>query len=404
MQASGLVIDQDWLKDPHAVAVTDALGRQGGIARYVGGCVRDAVLDRPVRDVDIATDQPPDRVIALLESAGLKAIPTGIDHGTVTAVSGRRPFEITTLRVDVETHGRHATVAFTDNWLEDAERRDFTFNALFCDPDGTVYDPVGGLEDLSAGRVRFIGDAAARIEEDALRILRFFRFHAWFGRGDLDQEGLAACIALKDRLDVLSVERLRAEICRLLESSSPAETALAMLEAGILAHILPEALGQTRLERLIPLEDRYDRGEPLRRLAAMTDLSKETLSAIGERWRFSNKDKERLSAMAGAGPDPDLADLGLHVSLYREGLETFTDKLLLAWAEDGQDCADLLARARAWTIPKFPLMGRDALSHGMEAGEAVGSLLAALEDEWIAEDFGPDREDLLRRLEGRIAL
>lgn len=402
MQASGLVIEQAWLRDPRAVAVIDALRREGGIARYVGGCVRDAILEHPVRDIDIASDQPPEQVVALLESAGLKAVPTGVDHGTVTAVSDHKPFEITTLRVDVETHGRHATVAFTDDWREDAARRDFTLNALYCDPDGTVYDPVGGLDDLKAGRIRFIGDAAARIEEDALRILRFFRFHAWFGNGELDAEGLKACIRLKDRLDVLSVERLRAETCRLLECADPSETVQAMLNAGILAHILPEALGRDRLGRLVPLEREHDGVVALRRLAAMTDLSRAALDTVGDRWRFSNRDKKRLSAMAD-DVGVELSDPDLHAALYRDGLEAVCDRILLSWAGDGQDRSELLARAGAWKIPEFPLLGRDAVACGMKPGEAVGAVLKALEDDWIAADFMADRAALLLQLDARVA-
>lgn len=402
MQASGLIIDQDWLRDPRGVAVIDALGRYGGTARYVGGCVRDAILDRPVRDIDIATDLPPNKVVILLESAGLKAVPTGIEHGTVTAVSDSKPFEITTLRVDVETHGRHATVAFTDDWYEDAARRDFTLNALFCDADGTVYDPVDGLDDLKAGRVRFIGDPAARIDEDALRILRFFRFHAWFGRGALDVHGLEACIALKNRLDALSVERLRAEICRLLESVAPSQTIGDMLEAGILAHIFPEAIALERLQQLVPLEGEHDEAVALRRLAALTDLSVSSLNAVGSRWRFSNRDKERLSAMAGEIA-PELSEHDLHIALYQDGLEAVTDRILLTWAGDAQDRSELLARARAWKIPEFPLQGRDALARGMAPGDAVGTVLKALKEDWIAGDFKANRASLIQQLEARIA-
>ena len=401
MQASGMVIDQEWLFDPRGVAVINAISRDGGRARYVGGCVRDAVLENPVRDIDIATDQPPEKIVALLESADLKAVPTGIVHGTVTAISDGKPFEITTLRVDVETHGRHATVAFTDNWYEDAARRDFTLNALFCDPDGTVYDPVSGLDDLKAGRVRFIGDAALRIEEDALRILRFFRFHAWFGRGSLDADGLGACIALKERLDGLSVERLRAEICRLLEATDSAETVGHMLDAGILANILPEAQSQQRLRRLILLESSYDDVISLRRLAALTDLSKSQLDAVGSRWRFSNRDKERLSAMAGDVLS-SLSERDLHIALYREGLEAVADRILLAWAGDNQDRAELLTGARRWEIPNFPLQGRDVLAHGRKPGDEVGALLKTLKEDWIANDFKADRSSLDQQLKDRI--
>ncbi len=405
MRPSRLVIDQDWLRDERAVAVIGALNADGGLARYVGGCVRDAVLGRPVRDLDIATDRTPEKVISLLEAAGLKAIPTGIDHGTITAVAGGKPFEITTLRVDVETFGRRAKVLFTDNWKEDARRRDFTLNALFCDPDGTVYDPVGGLKDLKAGRVRFIGDARARIKEDALRILRFFRFHAWFGKGEMDAGSLQACGEARKQLSNLSVERIRSEFLRLLEAPDPMATLHVMVEAHILRLILHEAVSLVRLDALVSLERVLKIPDPLRRLASLTSLSGDRLTALGRRWRFSNADQARLTAMAGTPGSlpPGMSDAQLRESVYRGGAEPFRDRALLAWAGDGQDRARLIASAEGWTVPVFPIKGRDAVARGVAEGEAVGELLSAVEAWWVERDFAPGEAELLEQLDRLIA-
>ncbi|MEE8534186.1 MAG: CCA tRNA nucleotidyltransferase, partial [Alphaproteobacteria bacterium] len=231
------------MKAPATRAVVDALTADSAEVRFVGGCVRDAVAGRKVTDVDIATPDPPETVTRLLEAAGIRVVPTGIAHGTVTAVIRHRHFEITTLRRDVETYGRRAKVAFTDDWTADAARRDFTINALFCDPDGTLYDPFGGIDDLDAGRVRFVGDAVKRIKEDVLRLLRFFRFYAHYGRPPPDAEALAACRAMARALPGLSGERVSAELLRLLAAPDPAAVLALMIEAEVLAFVLPEVAG-----------------------------------------------------------------------------------------------------------------------------------------------------------------
>jgi poly(A) polymerase len=397
MDATGTVIDQPWLTADGAADVMRALTAAGGIARFVGGCVRDALLARPVRDLDIAVDRPPEEVIRLLQAAGLKAVPTGIEHGTVTAVAGGRPFEVTTLRLDVETDGRRAVVAFTDSWLEDARRRDFTFNALYCDPDGTVYDPTGGIEDLHAGRVRFIGDPHRRIEEDALRILRFFRFHAWYGHGPLDAAGLAACTERGAALDLLSVERVRAEMLRLLEAPAPGAALRTMQAAGILARVLPEATDLAALDRLAEL----GATDPLLRLAALTPRRPEMLAALGARWKLSGREQKRLRCMAAgeASPPADLGDADARAQLYWLGSERFRDLALLEWAHDGRDRRALVALADAWTPPAFPLKGADLLRRGVPAGERMGALLRALERQWVEEGFEPSRAELLARVE-----
>ena len=241
MERAASIDLKNWIARPQTQTVMDALERGGKSARFVGGCVRDALLGLNVKDVDIATPETPERVIELIEEADLRAIPTGIDHGTVTAICDGIPFEITTLRRDIETYGRRARVSFTEDWAEDAARRDLTLNALYCDRLGKVYDPIGGLEDLKAGRIRFVGDARARIEEDILRLLRFFRFFAFYGSAPADVEALNACRDMAPQLNQLSVERVWKELSRLLLAPDPTQAFSLMSSYGILAHILPEA-------------------------------------------------------------------------------------------------------------------------------------------------------------------
>jgi poly(A) polymerase len=399
MRKTGTVITQPWLTEGGATELMRALTAQGGTARFVGGCVRDALAGRTVRDVDVATDQRPETVIDLLKAAGLKAVPTGIDHGTVTAIVRGRPFEVTTLRVDVETDGRRAVVAFTDDWAEDARRRDFTFNALYCDPDGAVYDPVDGLGDLWAGHVRFIGDPYTRIEEDALRILRFFRFHAWYGRDGMNAAGLRACADRAADLDRLSVERVRAEMLRLLEAPAPVPTLAVMADAGVLARVLPEASSghQSHLALLADIHP----GDPLLRLASLTSRRADVLVALADRWKLSGRDKARLRSMAAgeASVPPDLSDAEARAQIYWLGAERFRDLALLDWAADGADRRGLVSFAEEWTVPSFPIKGADLLGRGIPAGEQVGTLLRALERQWVEEGFEPSRAELLARLD-----
>ncbi|MEE2979967.1 MAG: CCA tRNA nucleotidyltransferase, partial [Pseudomonadota bacterium] len=269
MESAGRIDPPPWMTAPETRSVLDALGAEGAVVRLVGGAVRDAVIGRPHggTDIDIATPDTPETVIRLLEAAGLRAVPTGLKHGTVTAVAGRQPFEITTLRRDLETDGRHATVAFTDDWAADAARRDFTMNALYCDPGGTLYDPVGGIADIKAGRVRFIGDGRTRIDEDALRILRFFRFHAHYGATTADGDALDACRAKAAAVAALSGERIGPEMLKLLAAANPIEALTLMIESGVMAHLLPGVGDAGPLSALCQAEA----GEPdaLRRLALL---------------------------------------------------------------------------------------------------------------------------------------
>ncbi|MCH7958052.1 MAG: CCA tRNA nucleotidyltransferase, partial [Proteobacteria bacterium] len=321
-EPTGKVAPQPWITAPETVAVVEALAAEGAEVRFVGGCVRDAVLQRPVEDIDIATPEPPERVIALLGKAGIKAIPTGIEHGTVTAVIGEARFEITTLRVDVETDGRRAKVAFTDDWTADAARRDFTINTLSCTLAGDIYDPMGGLDDLGRRRVRFVGNAEKRIEEDVLRLLRFFRMYAVYGRPPPDIEALAACRALAPRLPGLSGERVRDEVFRILMAPDAADTVVLMRGEGVLEQILPEAGDVGRLRLLSWLETSAIKvatvaPDRLRRLAALLDVDAAGAGSVAARLRLSNPQTERLVKVAPPPHDvtPDVDERFLRRAL-----------------------------------------------------------------------------------------
>ncbi len=402
---------------PETQAVLAALSADGAEPRFVGGCVRDAVAGRPVKDVDLATPDPPERVTALLERAGIKAVPTGLEHGTVTAVSGGRPFEVTTLRVDVETYGRRARVAYTDDWQADAARRDLTINALSCAPDGTLYDPFGGLGDLRDGRVRFIGDPRQRIREDYLRLLRFFRFHAHYGKGGPDPEGLAAATELAAEATDLSGERVRDELLKLLAADDPLPVLELMHAHGVLRSFLPETAGMAALAGLLTVEPDDDAPDSLRRLAAVLEPDLNAAEAVAKRLRLSRAERERLGQLLSSGGPPDAAvrvgmpETRLRVALYRLGAEAARDGLLLDWARRPEDARsklreDLqsgLAVMAAWRPMRFPLQGRDAVALGIQPGPGLGALLAEIEAWWIAEDFQPDRQACLARLKNLAA-
>ncbi len=394
---------------PDTRAVLAALTARGAAVRFVGGCVRDAVLGRAVKDVDLATPDPPETVIRLLQAAGIRAVPTGIKHGTVTAVVGRAHFEVTTLRRDVETDGRHATVAFTDDWTADAARRDFTINALSCAPDGALFDPFGGLDDAREGRVRFVGEAVERIEEDVLRLLRFFRIYAHYGRPPPDADALAACREMAPALPKLSGERVRAELLKLLIAPDPSDVLALMQEAGALAHVLPEATEVDALPGLCAVE-RSD-ADALRRLALLLRRGRGGAPAVAERLRMSNAERRRLAAMV---EPPVAVAAGLDVAaqrraLYRLGTGLFGDLVYLAWAEAlaaGASERDALARAhgamletaREWENPKLPVRGADVVALGVERGPAVARLLSAVEGWWEAGDYRAGRKATLKKL------
>jgi poly(A) polymerase len=377
----------DWLTDPATVTIMSLLTQDGHGAWFVGGCVRNALLGRGVEDIDIATDLRPDDVMAFAQAAGIKAVPTGIAHGTVTLIADHRPFEVTTLRRDVATDGRRATIAFTDDVAEDAARRDFTMNALYAQADGTVLDPTGeGLADLQARRLRFIGDPHDRITEDYLRILRFFRFHAWYAdpTAGIDAEGLAACAALADGLGQLSRERVGAEIKKLLGAPDPAPVVAAMAQAGILARTLPGAMARM-LPILIAFEDAPP--DPIRRLAALGDVE------VAAGLRLANAEIARLSilrdGMSSATPPDALAylhgaDIAWDIVVLRASqFETPVDPTVRA----------LIARGASAVFPVKPADLMPRLS-----GAALGQALKTLEARWIASSFTLGRAELLSRL------
>ncbi len=396
-----------WMTAPETRAVFAALGSDK--ARFVGGSVRNALMGRPVQDIDIATPIRPDEVMRLLEASGIKAVPTGVEHGTVTAVANGKPFEITTLRRDVETDGRRAVVAFSEDWAEDAERRDFTMNALYASIDGEVFDYAGGVEDLKAGRVRFAGDAATRIREDYLRILRLFRFHAWYGKGELDSEAVRAAAAEKSGLASLSGERIQKEMLRLLEAENPMPSLRAMAATGILAEIFPDAVLLQRLERLVAIDEgNFFSPDPLLRLATLLPVPG-LAAKIAERFRLSNAQAARLIDATGAQEKivSYLSIKDVRKWLYRLGAARFKDRVFLRWAEDPKasnaiQWRALLALADAWQRPKFPLTGENVKAAGVPEGPLIGRILGEVEEWWIDSDFIDDEFSLAERLKAVV--
>jgi poly(A) polymerase len=405
------------VSEPGTRAVLDALAAGGVEARFVGGVVRDTLLGLPIGgsrgpiDMDIATPAAPKRVAELLERRGIRVVPTGLAHGTVTAIppsppgTPERHFEITTLRHDVETYGRRARVAFGADWAADAARRDFTINAIFLSPDGTLDDPTGGIADLRARRIRFVGDAATRIAEDVLRILRYYRFEARFGTGHGDPEARTACRNQAYLLPNLSAERVAQEIIRILEAADPSAALEMMAEDGVLAVILPEARRLDRLQRLIAIEQASaiePERDALRRLAALIDVDAKGAVALAERLRFSNAWRDRLRDLSPPWPvSPEADNPAQRRALYRLGADRYRHLALLQ-AADGlvsrDRLAELLGLARDWRMPVFPLTGHDVTALGIAPGPRVGALLDAVERWWEAADFAPDRHRCLQHL------
>ncbi|HEX3538521.1 MAG TPA: CCA tRNA nucleotidyltransferase [Stellaceae bacterium] len=390
---------QPWMTEPATRQLLAALESAGIAARFVGGCVRDALLGHEIGDIDIATPARPEEVIAALASTNIKTVPTGIAHGTVTAVVPPRHYEITTLRRDVETYGRRAQVAFDADWAEDAGRRDFTINAIYLDPDGTLHDPVGGLTDLKLRRVRFVGDAAQRIAEDVLRLLRYYRFEARFGTGQGDTAARAACREAAPLLPNLSAERVAQELLRLLGVADPVPALRMMQEDGVSPVILPEPVRLDRLASLIRIEGELD---PLLRLAALIDVDRAGAVAIAERLRLSNAQRDRLAALALPwAVDPEADTRAQRRALYDLGAERYRDLVLLLAAEGRLPPPrrrKLLDLAEAWSRPEFPLAGRDVTALGIPPGPRVGHLLDAVRRWWEEGDFAADRARCLRKL------
>ncbi|CAN5246416.1 CCA tRNA nucleotidyltransferase [soil metagenome] len=382
--------DQPWLTSPATRAVIAALEAGGGpgCVRFVGGCVRNSLMGQSVDDIDLATRLTPEAAMAALKAAGLKVVPTGLAHGTVTAVSKGAPYEITTLRRDVSTDGRNATVAFTEDWAEDAGRRDFRLNALYADAAGTVFDPTAhGVADAEHGRIVFVGDPEVRIREDYLRILRFFRFFAWYGRSEPDPAGLAACAALRDGMTRLSAERVSKELLKLLKAPDPRAAVRAMASSGVLAQVLPDVQPLATFERMVDLTS-----DPTLRLSALWPADPAVVEAAARALRLSNPDRLRLVAAAGEALDLDMTAQQGRAALYRLGRQTFADRIqrAAALADRSADAAPWLNLAQTWPIPRLPVGGRQVAAAGLPAGPDTGLVLAAFEDGWIADDFPAD--------------
>ena len=383
-----------WMTAPETLAVMTALGD----ARFVGGAVRNALLGVSVADIDIAVPMPPTESLARLKARGIKVVETGLEHGTVTAIAGTHAFEITSLRRDVETDGRHAIIAFTDDWAEDAARRDFTINAMYAAVNGEIFDYATGIEDLIAGKVRFMGDAKTRIAEDYLRVLRLFRFHAWYGKGDIDAEGLRAAAEAKDKLKTLSAERVQKELLRLLEAENPAPVLRVMAATGILSELLPGALSLPRLERLVEIDadNQFARDAVLRLAALLPDSDNDAAHAAADALKLSNADRARLEqALSGEKIPAQLAARDARRLLYRIGVARFRDKVLLQWAGAPKGAGALqfrmlLEMADNWQRPRFPLTGREVMQAGVPEGPDVGRVLAKVEDWWVGGDFAAD--------------
>jgi poly(A) polymerase len=408
------VAGAEWLEDADLQRLLAALNTDGEEARIAGGAVRNALLGEAVADVDIATTTVPEETIRRAEAAEFKAIPTGIEHGTVTVTAGGKGYEVTTLRADVETDGRRAKVVFGCDWKADAERRDFTINALYAEADGTIVDLVGGLADLESRTLRFIGDAEARIREDYLRILRFFRFFAWYGSGRPDAEGLKACARLKDGIDRLSAERVWAELRKLLSALDPSRALLWMRQAGVLTKALPESekWGIDAIHGLVAAErDLGWAADALLRLEAVVPPDAERTRLLAERLKLSNAEAERLKEWASAPKiEPAMTESTLARRLYRNGRQPAIDRLKLSLASararavtdndalvEAGGYSRLLKFAEKWTAPKFPLKGSDLQKIDVPNGPGMGKLLKRLEEEWIEADFRPGGDALLER-------
>jgi poly(A) polymerase len=409
------VAGEAWFEAPDLQKVMALLNADGAEARVAGGAVRNSLMGLATVDVDIATDLRPEAVIERAKAAGIKAVPTGIDHGTVTLVVDGRPFEVTTLRRDISTNGRHAEVAFGTDWQEDANRRDLTINALYADKNGDVIDLAGGLADIETRTVRFIGKAEDRIAEDYLRILRYFRFFAFYGGGRPDADALRSMARLKDGLKRLSAERVWSELKKLLSAEDPGRALLWMRTTGVLTLILPETekWGIDEMPGLIEtgrvLKWPVD---PLLRLAAMVPPDGERLKTLVERMKLSRQEATFLADWAAAPKVPGkIASTAFARMLYRSGKEGLSTQLKLSLAiartkaaADAKQMAEaarlqgLLAQAEAWEKPEFPVGGSDVLALGVAAGPHVGKLLKQLEDEWVEGNFNTDRQALLKRL------
>jgi poly(A) polymerase len=396
---------QPWMTTSAARRVIAALEAvRPGSVRFVGGCVRNALLGEPVGDVDIATQLTPERVEGAMKAAGIAVHQTGIEHGTLTVVADHQPFEVTTLRRDVATDGRRAVVAFTEDWAEDAQRRDFRMNALYVAPDGEVFDPTGGVDDIDQRRIVFVGDPETRLREDYLRILRFFRFFAWYGRGAPDAAGLAACAKLRSGLAGISAERIWMEMKKLLAAPQPVASLEAMETAGVFATLFPESRGLDLLKKLAVVEAREGLSpDPMVRFLSLFWKDADAVRDVANRLKMSNEESHRLN---WAVKDLTVIDArmntrGLRRALYAIGPGVFRDRVMMEWAQDPGASGvwkTLYDAAGAYERPAMPVAGDDLLTLGVKEGPAIGDALRKLEAAWVDSDFRLGRDALLKKL------
>ena len=414
---------------PETSALMAALNAGGVEARFIGGCVRDSILKRPVKDIDIATPAEPERVISVLEQAGIKVIPTGIEHGTVTAIVNKHHFEITTLRIDVETDGRRAKVAFTDDWTVDAARRDFTINTMSANEEGDIFDPYGGLDDLGRGIVRFVGVAQDRINEDVLRMLRFFRFYAEYGKPPMNSDALVACRKLTSRLKELSGERVRGELFRILMAPHPADTIALMSAENILEQILPEAGDVNRLRTLAWLTQRgmvlsNIETDPVRRLGALIrpGTPENDVNNVCQRLKFSNRERKHLLMMIcppKTKPSPTInggsSEKDVRQACYILGKDLVADRALIEWAGEiaanprqkpgqSEKWENVISAITAYQPLRFPLKGRHGIEMGLKPGPDLGRVLALIEQWWVDGDFRASPDECLEQLRQEASL
>ncbi len=400
-----LLKHREWLDSAAVQRAFDVLEQDGDVARAVGGTVRNSLFGEVVDDVDIACTALPDVVLKRAQAAGVKAVPTGIDHGTVTLVIDHHPVEVTCLREDVETHGRHATVKFGRDWTKDAQRRDFTMNAIYVDRHGELFDPLNGLEDCLNRHLRFIGDARARIQEDYLRILRFFRFFAVYGHGDINADGYAACVELKDGLAHLSKERINKEILRMLCAPRALDALRLMEQGGILSLVLGEKANSTRLKRLLELEERPEAAsQPVLRLGGVAG------SEVIKHLRLSNVQQKQIKGAAKISEtlqNEGCGEAALKALVVAHGKEVVVDGLLTAWMneviEQEPKLHSMLRLVEDWEVPQFPLTGKMMIADGIPEGPQMGASLRLARELWAAADYKCTAETLMERVRAELA-
>jgi len=388
------ITPRDWMKTPQSLKIMTALGE--GQAMFVGGCVRNTLLDMDVTDIDIATKHHPQKVIEILEAIGVKVIPTGIDHGTVTAIIDKQPFEITTLRKDVATDGRRAVIAFADTWQEDAQRRDFTMNTLLADPSGHIYDPTGqGMQDLSARKVIFVGQAEQRIKEDILRILRFFRFHAIYGQGAPNNDALKACAKYADQIPTLSKERITQEFLKIISVDNPVDVLRIMFDCGVLKDFICEGASLETLSHLCTFQNRYNLAFVASRMLALAGFNMDKVKAMEDFLLLPKVFKKDMQAINAVLNLPDLSsDHAVKVAIYKHGRVATAQSLMIELATDrvmNGYAPSAINIIQNWDIPNFPLTGQDLMQQGFPQGPKLGEELSRREDAWIDGGF-TDRE------------